>query len=216
MLSSSRPTVLQSPLGVEHEDLRQCDHLERPGGRLGVAVVEVGELELPVSGSIDHAGERIGHVRVGQLLQRHGLRAVGVDRDNGNAALTVVGVKTLDPLLVELGHRTVVAGEDDDEHRAAGVLVERMRLAVDPMQPERRRRGADGQRGRSAVGAGCRNNRENDEDGPCGRRKDCRSHRVRPPHDTRTGHLPDPDQTRTKPGLTRTRPSPAPPSPRAT
>ena len=106
--------------------------------------------------ALGHSGQRVRHIRIGELLRTNGLRSIGIDRDDGDTAAAVVLVQLLNALLVELRGGTVVARKDHDQHRTAGVLRERVGLAVGAGQRKRRSGRANGQGFRKARAADTR------------------------------------------------------------
>ena len=135
------------------------------GDSLGRAVVEVGEVEALVGRAHLHLLEGVGEVGEAHLVEPHGGGVVGVDRDERHAACAVVGDQLLEPLLVRLGRRAVVAGEYHHEHLGGGEVGERILLAVDPRQPEIRGRCTEGKRGVVGGAKGGREQRGRDKQG---------------------------------------------------
>ena len=126
--------------------MRRGQHAVGQGGLLRLAVVEVGEGEGLLLGPDLHVLERVAQVGVAQLVEPDGERVVRRDGDEGDALVLVVGVQLLDAVLVGLGRRAVVAGEDDDQHLGVGEVLQGVGLAVHARQGEVRGGVADGER----------------------------------------------------------------------
>ena len=117
------------------------------GDGLSLAVIQVGEREALVVGPDLHLLERIAEVRVAQLVEPHCLGVVRGDGHQRHALAGIVVMELLDPFLIGLGRRAVVAGEDDNQHGGRGEALERVPASVDTRQLEVRGRRADRQRG---------------------------------------------------------------------
>ncbi len=150
----------QLPLPVEDEDVRGRHRtvLERHG--LGLAVVEVGEHEAVLASADLHLVEGVAEVGVAELVETDGQRVVRGDRDHRHPLGPVVRVQLLDPLLVGLGGRTVVRGEDQHQELGVGEAPQRVPPAVHPGQVEIGSGRADGKRGDGGAVGGRRHRSE--------------------------------------------------------
>ena len=116
-----------------------------------------------------HFVEGIGEVGVAELIEADRLGVVGVDRDQRDALVLVVGVHLLDAGFVCLGGRAVIAGEEDDEDFGRVVVVEGVVFPVDAGEVEVRSGGVDGEWGDvGREGEGGENDDQREREGEAG------------------------------------------------
>jgi hypothetical protein len=118
---------------------------------LRVAVVEIGEIEMTVCRADFHVLERIAEIRIAQFVEAHGIGAIGLDGDEGDAAIAVVGRKLLEARFVKLRRGAMVAREGDDKNFAGDIFGQTVRLPVNAGKAKIRRGRTDGQRGRAGF-----------------------------------------------------------------
>jgi hypothetical protein len=137
--------VAQVPSGIEDENVRRGLRAIGTSSGLGFAVVEIRISEVLPGHPDFHILERVRGVGGIQFIDAEGLGIVGLDDHDGDTFGGVVVVELLDALLVHLGDGAVVAGEDDGEDRAGGVVREGVCFAVDAGKRKIRGREADGE-----------------------------------------------------------------------
>jgi len=115
------------------------------------AIVKVGEIEVAVGGADLHFIERIADIGVAHLVEADGIRIVGLDGDQRDAAVLIIPGQLLDASFIELRGGTVIAGESDDENLAGSVVGEAVSLAVDTGETKIGSRGANGERRRTVF-----------------------------------------------------------------
>ena len=122
---------------------------------MGFAIVEVWIVEIAEFGANLHFVEGVADVGIAEFVQLDGFGIVGFNGDEGDVAGFVVVGEFLDSGFVELRSGAVIAGEDQHEDLAGGVVLEAVLLVVDPGKAEIRRGRANRQGwGSRAVGAG--------------------------------------------------------------
>src|SRR5262245_30665061 len=120
--------------GAEVDDLPllvQDEELGRDGGAevaadLLAGVEQVGEVVALLLGALDHLLERVGAVALAGV--------VAVDGDDADALGGVLLGEVDDAVLVRLGDRAVVAGDDDDDNVLVLELVEGVLLVIDALE----------------------------------------------------------------------------------
>ena len=121
---------------IEDKDVRRGGRAILARCCLRFAVVEIREIEVAVLGPDFHFVERIGEIGVAHFVEADRFRIVGLDGNNGDAAVAIIGGELLDAVLVELSGGTVIAGEDDSKDLGGGEIGEMVSLAVDTRQSE--------------------------------------------------------------------------------
>ena len=142
---------MQLAFPIEDEDVGRGLGSVGLGDLLGLAVVEIREIEVAVFGADLHVFEAVGDVGVAQLGEGDGLGVVGIDGDEAHAFGAVVVDEFLHTAFVKLRSGAVIADEHDDED---GVLVvgQLVNFVVDAGEGKVGGRGADGQGGMRLVG----------------------------------------------------------------
>jgi hypothetical protein len=108
-----------------------------------LAVIEVREVELFVVRPNLHFFQRIAQVGIAQLIEPDRLRIVRRDCHESDPFVLIVGGQLLDPLLIRLGRRAVIAGEDNDEHLRLVIVGQPVHLSVHAGKAEIGRFGPD-------------------------------------------------------------------------
>ena len=142
--------IPQLALGIEDEKVGSGGRAEGAGDFLVLAVVEIREIEMAIGSADSHFVERVADVGVAHLVEPHSIGIVGLDGDEGDAAVLVIRSELLDAGFVELRGGAMVAGKGDDENLARGVIGETVSLAVNGWEAKVRGGGAEGE-GRRAV-----------------------------------------------------------------
>ena len=93
-------------------------------------------MEIFVGKTNFHFFKTVADVGRVQFVDANGFGVVGLNGDDGDAAVTIIGFQLLDALLVHLGDGTVIAGEDDDQDRAGCVVGEAVDFSIDTGQRE--------------------------------------------------------------------------------
>ena len=132
---------------VEDEDMGRGLRTVSAGDGLRFAIVEIGIGEVLPGNADFHFLESIGDVGGIEFIDAESVGVVGLNDDDGDALGSVGVEELLDALLVHLGDRTVIAGEDDGEDGAGGVVGEGVGVAVDAGEREIGSGGADGEDG---------------------------------------------------------------------
>jgi len=149
--------VAKLALGVEDEEVGSSGGAVGASDFLVFAIVEIDEIEMAIGSAGFHVVEGVAYIGIAHLVEAHGHGIVGLDGDDGHAAVFVIGGDLLDARFVELRGGAVIAGEGDDENFGGGVVGEAVGLAVDTGEAKIGSGGADGERGGAVfVGAGGR------------------------------------------------------------
>ena len=146
--------ILEFELAVEDENVRSGDGTVGVRRALGRAVVEIGEVEMAVGGADLHFVEGVADVGVAHFVEADGEGIVGLDGDEGDALILIIGGELFDAAFVELRGGAMVAGEDDGEEFGGAEIGERIGFAIDGGEVEVRGGGADGERRGIFGGAG--------------------------------------------------------------
>lgn len=94
-----------------------------------------------------HVVECIADIGRIELVDGQRLRIVALDRDDGDAALSIIFIELLDTALIHLSDRTMIAGENHDENTARRIVAQLMGFPVDARKREIGRGRAQGKNG---------------------------------------------------------------------
>jgi len=128
------------------------------GDRLGLAVVKIWVVKAAEFGTDLHLFKGIAHVRIAELVELDRFGIVGFDGNQRHPAILVVRRELPDASFIELRGRAMIAGENEDENFASGVVFEAMLLVVDALEAEIRsgRSDSEGRQRRALRGKGRR------------------------------------------------------------
>src|SRR5262249_24734836 len=115
-------------LVIENIDVRRCDGAVFASHSLRVTIVEIGKIEVPVFRPDLHLLRRISHIVVASFGKAD--QTIGLNRDQSDAPLAVVGRNLLDPALINFGRRAVVAREHHNQHLCGIEILEAIGLPI--------------------------------------------------------------------------------------
>ena len=139
--------VAEFALGVKNKKMRSRRGAISARNLLRLAVIQVGKIEMTIRRANLHLLERIAEIRIAQFVEADGVGTIGLDGDEGDASIAVVGRKLLEASFVKLRRGAMVAREGDDKNFAGGVFGQAVRLPINAGKAKIRRGRTDGQRG---------------------------------------------------------------------
>ena len=108
---------------IEHEGVRRSFRAVGVGYFLGRAIVQIGEIKVPILSSDFHVGERIADIGVSQFVKTDSVGVVRLNRHERDAFFFVIGSYFFNSPFIKLGCGAVIAGENDDENLCVRVIA---------------------------------------------------------------------------------------------